>query len=160
MTGLKPAASWVNLIALPLFAAMAGSCAQDEIHPSDFSPSKIDAIVSVSLKEWYVLPDKIAVDAGNITFKVSNHGQMDHEFIITQTTKPIDELPVTEEGLNENKAGRSYGEIEDIPPGETREITIHMTPGRYILYCNRMEMVDHKMMSHYRRGMRVAFTVR
>ena len=160
MIGLKPAGSWVNIIAPLLLAAMAGSCAHDEISESDFAPSEVDETVNVSLKEWYVLPDKNAVNTGNITFKVSNHGRMDHEFIVTKTATPFDALPVTEEGLNEKKAGTELGEIEDIPPGETRMITLHLTPGRYILYCNKMGMEDHQMFSHYRRGMRVAFTVR
>jgi uncharacterized cupredoxin-like copper-binding protein len=72
----------------------------------------------------------------------------------------VHELPVHEKGLDEKRAGKMMGEIEDIRPGEVRELTIDMPPGKYVLFCNRVETEDHKIISHYRNGMRVGFTVR
>ena len=156
----NPAGSWVKVMVLQLIALAMISCAHGETHSSDLDDSARGATVDVVLKEWYVLPDKRTVDAGRITFEVTNHGRMDHEFIVIKTTLPVHDLPVHERGLDEKKAGKQFGEIEDIRPGETRELTFYMPPGSYVLFCNKVEIEDHKIISHYRQGMRVAFTVR
>lgn len=156
----NPVARWHRLIALPLIALVAVSCAHSEALSPDRDDSGESETVSVVLKEWYVLPEKRSVDARNITFKITNEGHMDHEFIVIKTTMPVHELPVHERGLDEKKAGKEIGGIEDIHPGETRELTVHMAPGNYVLFCNKVEVEDHKIISHYRHGMRVAFSVR
>jgi uncharacterized cupredoxin-like copper-binding protein len=160
MAMINPAARWRRIIALPLLALVVISCAHSEALSSDRDDSEESETVNVVLKEWYVLPEKRSVDAHNITFKISNEGRMDHEFIVIKTTVPVHELPVHERGLDEKKAGKLIGEIEDIHPGETRELTVHMASGNYVLFCNRVEVEDHKIISHYRHGMRVAFSVK
>jgi uncharacterized cupredoxin-like copper-binding protein len=160
MAIVNPAGSWVKVIALQLIALATVSCAHGDALSSDPDDSREGARVEVVLKEWYVLPDKMAVDSGRITFEVTNHGHMDHEFIVIKTTVPVHDLPVHEKGLDEKKAGKQIGEIEDIRPGETRELTLRMAAGSYVLFCNKVEIEDHKIISHYRQGMRIAFTVR
>lgn len=160
MARVDPAGRWLRVIVLQLAASAASSCAHDESPLSDVTPPGRSETVNVVLKEWYILPDKKTVDAGSITFKIANQGRTDHEFIVIKTTLPLDALPVHEKGLDEEKAGKTIGEVEDIRPGETREVTYHLPPGSYVLFCNRLEMEDHEIESHYRYGMRVAFTVR
>lgn len=156
----NPAACWIRVIVLHLGAFFTSSCALGDLPPSDFTPLEESEIVNIVLKEWYVLPDKRTVDAGGVTFKVANQGRIDHEFIVIKTALPVHDLPVNEKGLNEKKAGLMMGEIEDIHPGEMKEITFNMFSGSYVLFCNRVEREDHEIISHYRKGMRVAFTVR
>jgi len=160
MAIVNPAGSWVKVIALQLIALATVSCAHGDALSSDLDDSERETSVVVVLKEWYVLPDKRSVDSGRVTFEVTNHGRMDHEFIVIKTTVPVHDLPIHEKGLDEKKAGKQIGEIEDIHPGETREMTLRMTPGSYVLFCNKVEIEDHKIISHYRHGMRIAFTVR
>ena len=161
MAMVDPAGGRIKSPTLQLILALVlSSCAHGESPLSDFSLSEKAETVNVVLKEWFVLPDKMAVDEGDVTFKVDNRGQMDHEFIIIKTTMSVHDLPVHEKGLNEKKAGKMIGEIEDLRPGEIREITVHMSPGSYVLFCNKVEIEDHKIISHYRRGMRVGFTVK
>ena len=160
MAMVKPAGKWVWIIALQLVALGSISFAYGESSQDESNRSEEGGAVNVVLKEWFVLPDKMSVDEGPVTFKVANHGHMDHEFIIIKTAVPVHDLPVHEKGLDEKKVGEAIGEIEEIHPGEVRELTVDMPRGKYVLFCNRVEMEDHEIISHYRHGMRVGFTVR
>ena len=160
MAIVNSAGRWLRLIAPPLSALLMGACAHGEASLSDAVRSEESETVNVVLKEWYILPNERTAHESNVTFKVVNQGRMDHEFLVIKTDLPIHALPVHEKGLNEKKAGKKMGEIEDIRPGETREITIYMPSGNYVLFCNKVETLNHETISHYRRGMRVAFTVR
>jgi len=160
MALVNPARRWVRIFALQLLAWASISCAFGDSPHEESKRSEEGGAVNIVLKEWFILPDKMAVDEGRVTFKVANHGHMDHEFIIIKTDIPVHNLPVHEKGLDEIKAGEAIGEIEEIRPGEVRELTIDMPRGKYVLFCNKVEMEDHKILSHYRHGMRVAFTVR
>ena len=160
MAEVNTTVNWVRLIMLQLMALLSGACTVGASSDTDFAPSDRSETVNVVLKEWYVLPDKTTVNAGNISFKVANQGRMEHEFIVIKTTVPVHALPVNEKGLDEKRAGKMIGELEDIHPGETREVSFHLAPGSYVLFCNKLEIVGNKVESHYRRGMRVGFTVR
>ena len=160
MAMVDPFGRRIRNIGLQFIVLALSSCAQVESPHSDNNHSEHVEVVDLVMREWYILPDKMTVDEGNVTFTIHNVGRMDHEFIIIKTNLPVHDLPVNEKGLNEKKAGKLIGEIEDIPPGVTSEFTLHMEPGRYVLFCNRVEIEDHKIISHYRMGMRVGFTVR
>ena len=160
MDKVNPAGKWVWIITLQLLVWVSISFAYGDSPHEEANHSEEGGAVNVVMKEWFVLPDKMVVDEGRVTFKVANHGRMDHEFIVIKTTIQVHELPVHEKGLDEKRAGKMMGEIEDIRPGEVRELTIDMPPGKYVLFCNRVETEDHKIISHYRNGMRVGFTVR
>jgi hypothetical protein len=49
------------------------------------------------------------------------------------------------------------GEIEDIPVGETQELTETLSTGAYVLLCNIYEETEQE--SHYQEGMRIPFAV-
>lgn len=151
---------WFRCVALPLAALLTVSCASQESPQSDFTPSARNETVDVVLHEWYVLPDKTAVASGNIAFNVANQGRMDHEFIIIRTNFKIEDLPVHARGLDEKKAGVEIGEIENIRPGENKQMTVHLPAGSYLLFCNKLEIAGDEVESHFRRGMHIAFTVR
>ena len=159
MARVNPAGSWVQPNVL-LLLAMVACCAFGNVLAADRDEENEHESINVLLKEWYILPDKRVVDARHITFKVTNQGRRDHEFIIIKTDVPVHDLPVHAKGLDEEKVGKAIGEIEDIYPGETKELTLHLSVGNYVLFCNKVETEDHKIISHYRHGMRVAFKVK
>ena len=160
MTRVKPVGRWARIIVLLLVTLATSSCAHEGPPPSDAMLTERGETVNVVLHEWYVLPDKRAVGAGVVTFKIANQGRTEHEFLVIKTSVPMADLPVNEKGLNERGAGQMIGEIEDVHPGETREVTYSLRSGNYVLLCNRVERQDHEIVSHYRRGMHVAFTVK
>jgi caa(3)-type oxidase subunit IV len=92
-------------------------------------------------------------NAGKVTFHIVNGADdMLHEFIIFKTDLSPDELPtdpmtgaVNEDALTIIKAE------EDIPPSNSRDITVSLAAGHYVMICN--------LPGHYQQGMRVEFAV-
>jgi len=48
-------------------------------------------------------------------------------------------------------------EIEDIPVGETQELTVTLAAGKYVLLCNIYSATENE--AHYKLGMRTGFSV-
>lgn len=116
--------------------------------------------VAVALQEWAVVPASASAPAGEITFEVTNDGPDDvHEFVVLRTDLDAADLPVDEAGAV-TEAGEGIevvDEIEDIPVGETQDLTVTLDAGNYILLCNIYEATEDE--AHYAIGMRTAFTV-
>jgi uncharacterized cupredoxin-like copper-binding protein len=90
--------------------------------------------------------------SGTYTFDVSNHGVTDHELIVAST--PDGSLPLRPDGLTideEAIESRKSGALEPGGPGAPRRLTVHLTPGRYVFFCN--------MEGHYMAGMHTEVTV-
>jgi uncharacterized cupredoxin-like copper-binding protein len=116
--------------------------------------------VDVTLQEWAVVAAQSSVGAGPVTFKVANSGPEDvHEFVILKSSLDPGALPVDETGaVTEDGEGiEVVDEIEDIPVGETMELTTTLAAGSYVLLCNIYSAEEQE--AHYKMGMRTAFTV-
>jgi uncharacterized cupredoxin-like copper-binding protein len=115
--------------------------------------------VAVSLQEWAVVPASASAPAGSVAFTVSNIGPEDtHEFVVLKTDLEPGALPTAADGsVTETGAGiEVVDEIEDIPVGETQELTVTLAAGKYVLLCNIYDETEKE--AHYKMGMRVAFT--
>jgi uncharacterized cupredoxin-like copper-binding protein len=137
--------------------------------PSASSPAASEAAgsgaaggttVDVTLQEWSVVPAETSAPAGTVTFAVTNEGPDDvHEFVIISTDLEPGDLPTDDTGAVD-EAGEGIeviDEIEDIPVGETQEVTVDLEAGSYVLICNVYDTEEQE--AHYSEGMRVAFTV-
>jgi len=116
--------------------------------------------VDVVLQEFAVIPAQDSAPAGTITFQVENIGPEDvHEFVVIKTDLAPDALPTDEDGvvLEEGEGMEVIDEIEDIPVGETQNLTVELEVGTYALICNIFE--EEEQEAHYTMGMRTAFTV-
>jgi len=116
--------------------------------------------VEVTLQEWAVVPAETSAPAGEVTFAVTNEGPDDvHEFVIIQTDLDPGDLPTDADGaVDESGEGMEVvDEIEDIPVGETQEVTVDLAAGNYVLLCNIYSADEDE--AHYAEGMRIAFTV-
>jgi uncharacterized cupredoxin-like copper-binding protein len=90
---------------------------------------------------------------GDYTFRVHNEGPTDHEFIIVPTASGT--LPLRPDGLTVDEEAVEHsepGSLEPGGPGAVRDLTVHLKPGRYVLFCN--------MEGHYMAGMHTELTVR
>jgi uncharacterized cupredoxin-like copper-binding protein len=117
-------------------------------------PAKVD----VALTTYAITPDKSSVNSGQVTFHVHNDAtDLTHEFVVFKTDLPADQLPLTSEGIvdEENSAVDPIDEVEDVAPGESKDLTVTLDPGHYALVCN----VDSTEM-HYQHGMHIDFTVK
>ncbi|HSB00849.1 MAG TPA: cytochrome C oxidase subunit IV family protein [Anaerolineales bacterium] len=91
--------------------------------------------------------------AGPITFHIVNGADdMLHEFILIQSDASADELPTDEKtGRVNEDAVTIITAAEDIPPSQSRNITVNLAAGHYVIVCN--------LPGHYEQGMRVDFNV-
>ena len=116
--------------------------------------------IDVALQEWAVVPSQASAPAGEITFTVTNDGPADiHEFVVLKTDLDPADLPTAEDGsVTESGEGiEVMDEIEDIPVGETMDLTVTLAAGKYVLLCNIDDATEDE--AHYQEGMRTAFTV-
>ena len=116
--------------------------------------------VGVTLQEWAVVPDADSAPAGDITFTVTNDGPEDiHEFVVLSTDLDPGDLPTDEHGAvdEEGDGIEVVDEIEDVPVGETQDLTVNLDPGNYVLLCNIYDEDEDE--AHYQMGMRTAFEV-
>jgi uncharacterized cupredoxin-like copper-binding protein len=158
--------SRMGIALLPL-VLMLGACgsgtgsATSSIAPSAVaSAANAGTTVSVQLQEWAVVPDTATVPAGTVTFSVNNVGPENvHEFVVLKTDSGAGALPVESTGaVSEEGAGiTAMGEVEDVPVGEARQLTVDLSTGKYVLLCNIYEDADK--VSHYTMGMRTDFAV-
>jgi uncharacterized cupredoxin-like copper-binding protein len=90
--------------------------------------------------------------SGDVDFRVHNEGPDQHEFIIARSESgrlPLrsDGVTIDEEALEKSEVGA----LEPDRPGGTRDLSVHLPPGRYVLFCN--------MTGHYMGGMHTTLVV-
>jgi hypothetical protein len=143
---------------------VASSAGAESMAPAE-SMAAGGTTVNVTLQEWAVLLDAESAPAGEVTFAVTNDGPDDvHEFVIIKTDVDPGDLPTDATGAVD-EAGVQFqsgemeviDEIEDIPVGESAELTATLEAGNYVLICNIYTADEQE--AHYAEGMRVAFTV-
>ena len=118
-------------------------------------------VVNVELGEsgsgYFVKPDRESVDAGTVTFAVTNVGKLYHEFIVYTNVDgvPAGDLPVSEEDeaelVEEDIVGEAPYATPPIVPSDKKpgdadhriraegwgaELTVDLAAGDYILLCN------------------------
>ena len=106
----------------------------------------------VALTSTSIQLDISEVKAGKVTFEVtgSPDSNTTHELVVLKTDMPDDRLPVQKETVAESRF-KKMGEVEDIAPGKCKRLTLNLTPGRYVLICNRP--------GHYSMGMHASLVV-
>jgi uncharacterized cupredoxin-like copper-binding protein len=103
---------------------------------------------ATTLKEYTLTPRPSEVAAGRVAFKVHNAGAINHEFVVLKTNKKASELLKGDEA---DETG-NVGEIGDIPPGQTKTLSLNLKAGHYALICN--------LAGHYKAGQHADLTVR
>jgi uncharacterized cupredoxin-like copper-binding protein len=148
------------LSALLLVACSSGSESPAAAGSPGAAGSPAAGAVAVTLQEWAVLPEPASAAAGDVTFQVSNTGPEDvHEFVVLKTDLDAGALPTDDTGaVDEAGEGMQVvDEIEDIPVGESQDLTVSLEAGKYVLLCNIYS--EDEQESHYQLGMRTNFTV-
>lgn len=124
----------------------------DRASPTSTSTAPVVKTITVVLgkpKEFSLVPQPGTAPAGKVTFRVKNEGAMVHEFSVVRTTTDASKLPVTNGQASE--AG-TIGESGDLKAGASKDVTVDLTPGHYVLLCN--------LAGHYQGGMYANFTVK
>ena len=90
---------------------------------------------------------------GKIEFKVKNVStDEDHELLLVKIDGAPDALPMDPDGarVDEDKL-KGLKELGDVHPGKTRNTTVTLKAGKYVLFCNEA--------GHFKAGMYTTFTV-
>src|SRR5919201_1312844 len=93
------------------------------------------------------------LNSGRFTLRVHNDGPDRHEFLVARVGGAAP-LPLRRDGLTvdeERIQAATLGALEPGAPESTRRLTVNLTPGRYVLFCN--------MYGHYRGGMHAQLLV-
>ena len=105
-------------------------------------------LVAVQVDEFSVFPGTQGAPRGKVRFVVTNIGTVKHEFVVLKTAKPAGNLL---KGKEADKSG-TVGEIDGVPPGQAKTLTLRLKVGHYALICN--------LPGHYRTGQFADFYVR
>ena len=127
----------VAVAVLALSASVFIACGEDKAATS----------VAVRLNSFTVAADKTEVPAGPVTFTATNAHQNEiHELAV---------LRVKADGSFDN-----LGEVEDIDPGKSGDVTITLKPGKYLLACLIAAGEAGSTVDHFAYGMRQDFHVK
>jgi hypothetical protein len=135
-----PYASWQRLgVPLAVFASVlalgCGSAERDTRAQS-----------AVVVEKDFTIKAPARLSAGEVDLLVHNRGPDEHELIVARVGArglPLrtDGLTLDEEALQSNEPGV----LEPGAPGSDRTLSVKLTPGRYVFFCN--------MAGHYMGGM-------
>jgi uncharacterized cupredoxin-like copper-binding protein len=105
------------LAVLAILALAACGSSSNSSEAGTTAPASGGQTISIGETEYKLDPSSVEVDqAGNVTFTVTNNGQIDHA------------LEVEGQGVEE--------ETETIKPGESAELTVDLSEeGSYEIYC-------------------------
>jgi uncharacterized cupredoxin-like copper-binding protein len=136
---------WLGLSAAALI--LLAGCGSGARHQASSGP-----VVRVNERDFRITVSPARVQAGQVRLLVRNHGPDTHELIVVRS--PNGHLPLRLDGLTVNEATLArvtVGSLEGGDPGSDRELSLHLKPGRYELFCN--------MAGHYLAGMRAELVV-
>ena len=128
--------------------------------PTDESPVNPDPVV-VELQTGSIGISQTVFAAGTINFEATNIEETPHVFAIAKGD--FDSLPKTGNGAIDLEAlGDAFiAKTGLLMPGlgTTRVITVDLTPGTYVIYCNGGDDVSKGEVSHVSQGEYITITV-
>jgi uncharacterized cupredoxin-like copper-binding protein len=98
-------ASLAAAAALVLPAGCGDSGTAETAKGSESADANLPSKVTVTMGEWFFRLNHARVKAGKVTVTARNVGDIEHELIAVKTDLPADEMPMTAEGLDADKAG-------------------------------------------------------
>lgn len=80
----------------------------------------------------------VVVPQGKVVFKVTNSSKaVIHEMLLAPYAGTGKSLPyIDKENRADEENTHDLGEVSELDPGKTGELTVDMKPGTYILFCN------------------------
>jgi uncharacterized cupredoxin-like copper-binding protein len=95
--------------------------------------------VEVHLRDFAIETSKPTLNAGAVSFRVTNTGPETHELILVETDLDPSELPLEADGITVDEDAPQLREVtalEGIRLGQTRTVRVNLRPGHYVLFCN------------------------
>jgi uncharacterized cupredoxin-like copper-binding protein len=111
--------------------------------------------VGVTERDFTITLDAAAAHPGTVTFRVSNDGNVAHEFVVFRTAVAADSMPAGTKARFNEDSPLVHNVIDsggDIAPGHSATFSANLPAGHYVLVCN--------LPGHYAAGMHADFTVK
>lgn len=146
MTARSAASALCSLLLVVTTAAGAAAPAQSlAIRLQDLSTDRSIAHMRIALDQQTIKPGRVTLHAEN------QSKTLVHEVIIGRDDG-AKKLPMDKEHARviESRV-RRLGEIADLAPGKSGDLTLNLSPGTYVLFCNQP--------GHYQDGMFTKLTV-
>ena len=125
----------------------------DSATPDDAHPMGYGVAGDMSMAMLGVKVDHATVPAGTVNFQVTNASKdIVHEMILSPLPANGSTLPYVASDYKVNEdAAVHLGEVSELDPGKTGALTVDLSPGKYILFCN--------IPAHFMNGMWTVITV-
>jgi uncharacterized cupredoxin-like copper-binding protein len=107
-------------------AGMNGGVTAPSAGPAEAGPARS---VQADLGDFWVRPNVTSVAAGEVTLSARNLGTVEHELM-------VERMPLQMDGPGQPNEEAAQGMIEDLEPGASGRMTLRLTPGMYVLFCN------------------------
>ena len=141
---------WLVVLIIAVGAIAAGACfsAPEVTDAPVVSPegSASTNAFHVTAVDYRYNADIESVRAGTVQFAFTNGGEQPHEMAVVPFSRGRYGLPIAE--------------IEPLPPGESRVLTVVLAPGQYQVVCLLITTVLGEPESHLSLGMNKAFKVK
>jgi uncharacterized cupredoxin-like copper-binding protein len=108
--------------------------------------------VTATLKDNGIEIGQPSAATGTVTFKVVNAGTVMHSLILLKTDVPHDKLAFDPKDASKVDPAGVLRETGQIATGQTKEFSVKLAAGSYVLVCNEP--------AHYQLGMHLGFTVK
>ena len=107
--------------------------------------------VAVSLIDNGIKLDVPSGKAGTVTFSLKNAGSVVHSMVVIKTNLDDAKIPASSAGDGRVDERGSVGSTGQIPVGASKDLTLNLAAGKYVLVCNEP--------AHYIIGMHIGFIV-
>jgi uncharacterized cupredoxin-like copper-binding protein len=109
---------------------------------------------TATLTEFAIQLDASTAPAGTVVFNVYNRGLFTHELAVVQSDAAPNALPSVNGVVDETRV--PVLRRITLSSGQSSALTTSLTPGKYVLICNR---VRSSTTGHYSSGMTIGFEV-
>lgn len=116
------------------------------------STSDASTVVTATSTEKAIQLDRTSAPAGIVKFVIVNSDKNVHSVVLLKTDLAHDKIPVDAKDASRPDKTGELKETGEIPAGQTREFSVKLAAGSYVLVCNEP--------AHYAVGMHTAFSVK
>ena len=108
--------------------------------------------VTASLTDNTIQLSQTTVPSGPVTITIKNTGSVVHTLVVLRTNLSHDKIPFdATDQAKADERGKVGGTTEQLKPGQSTQIKLDLSAGKYVLICNEL--------AHYQIGMHAPLTV-
>ena len=96
--------------------------------------------LEIKMGDYFFTPKDISMKGGKTVIETPNEGSVEHQLYVFKMTLDPAKLPTEADGdVDEEKldfTAEQTGYIGSVKPGETESATVHLVPGKYVIFSN------------------------